>query len=363
MTFDTISPAVAHRPSVAFPPHRMTLDEMVGLAGEHFGSSRDFRRIERMIRNTQIAERRFVLPRESLGSQGGLAERSERYFEHALAMARDVSTRALETAQLSASEVDLVITISSTGFIMPSLDAYLINEIGLRPDVKRMPIAQLGCSGGASAIVKALDHTLAYPSSRILIIAVEVSSACFFPEWKDVTSAVCASIFGDGAAACVVTGREATAAPGLALRRAITHTVPNSEHFIRYRITDRGYHLTLDKGVMHSIPVVAPVLDEMLRGDGSSGAEIDFLLAHTGGKRILDSLVRALGCPEELATNSRASLREVGNTASVSVLDVMQRAFDNERPRLHGDENRGLLVAFGPGFTMDACTVAWEAAA
>jgi phloroglucinol synthase len=352
--------SIAHEPAVEFPEHVMTLDGMIEMAGEHYSSSPAFDRIVQMIGNTEIENRRFALEPKELGRQSGLAERTELYMDHAMRFAERVALQALENAELRAKDIDLVVSVSCTGFVMPSLDAYLINKLGLRNDVKRMPIAQLGCSGGVSALLKAHDYCLAYPDARILIVAVEMSSLCYFPEHTDLTSAVCASIFGDGAGACVVTGSKVGSESGLKLRRSFTYTMPDSEHYIRYKITDGGYHLTLDKGVMHSIPKVAPMIESFLNAEDSSGPDLDFVLAHTGGKRILNLLVEHLGCKDHLVKNSRDSLNDVGNTASVSIMDVMHRAYHNERPALADRDNRGVVVAFGPGFTMDVVSAQWS---
>lgn len=358
MTLPMNHEAHVHRPAVTFPSHAMSTADMLDMADRVYGASPQIRAIKLMIGNTQIAERRFAVPPDAVGARAGLAERAELYLEHALPMACDVSLRALAQAGLQASDVDLVILASCTSFIMPSLDAYLVNRLGLRRTVRRMPLAQLGCVGGASALLKALDHCRAYPSARVLIVCVELSSLCFFPEHQDLSSAVCASIFGDGAAACVVTGPARASRPGLTLRAPLTYTEPDSEHYIRYAITDRGYHLTLDREVMHVVPRVAPLLRALLAEDDVPPGALEFVLAHTGGRRILDLLGESLGVDDALLAHSRASLREVGNTASVSVLDVIRRAY--EARRVDGEEQRGLLVAFGPGFTMDAATARWR---
>ena len=190
----------------------------------------------------------------------------------------------------------------------------------------------------------------------MLIVAVELSSLCFFPEQRDLSSAVCSGIFGDGAAACVVSGA-ALAAPGLGLGEGLSHTVARSEHFIRYSILDGGYHLTLDRQVMHTVPRLAPVLEGLLQRQAC--AQPAFVVAHTGGRRILDALGASLGLAPELLGPSRASLREFGNTASVSVFDVLARARAPANPGDSSSADTGLVVAFGPGFTMVALAARW----
>ncbi|PRP92855.1 Alpha-pyrone synthesis polyketide synthase-like Pks11 [Enhygromyxa salina] len=344
------------RPVVAYPEHRLSLAGMLTLARELYGHARHFRAIERMISNTQIAERRFALPLEQIGKQAGLAERTRLYMEHARPLARGVIEDALNEAALMPADIDLIITSSCTSFVMPSLDAYLINDLGFPPTTRRLPIAQLGCVAGVSALLMANDYCRAYPEARVLVVAVELSSLCFFPEHDDLTSAVCASIFGDGAMACVVSGA-AHDGSGLRLGEGMSYTMPDSEHYIRYEVGDGGFHLTLDRGVMHSIPKIAPTIQDFVRSRGVEA--LDFVVAHTGGRRILDGIVSSLGIDERLVGQSRASLREVGNTASVSVFDVLRRAFDNERPELVERPNHGIVVAFGPGFTMALLEATW----
>lgn len=354
--------STVHRPAVCFPDHVVGLDDMQRLARSHYGAAPHFERIQAMIANTEIETRRFVVPLDRLEVEAGLARRADLYLEHALPMATRVSLDALGLAGVEARDVDAIIMVSCTSFIMPSLDAYLINRIGLPRTIMRMPIAQLGCAAGASALIKANDYCRAYPDARVLIVCVELSSLCFFPEHQDLTSAVCASIFGDGAAACVVTGRAAGSPGSLQLCAGLTYTEPHSEHFIRYAITDAGYHLTLDRRVMHAITPVVPLVEAILHRDLEVGPhELDFVIAHTGGRRILDGLVEGLRLDPSLVEPSRASLREVGNTASVSIIDVIRRTYERGAPCGRGGAPaNGLLVAFGPGFTMDALTARWS---
>ncbi|NVB39690.1 type III polyketide synthase [Pseudenhygromyxa sp. WMMC2535] len=344
-------------PALAYPPHRMDLAGMLDMAREHYGETPQFRVIERMITNTEIAERRFVVPANELGKQSGLAERTASYMAHARPLARTVAEAALANAGLEPRDIDMIIVASCTSFVMPSLDAYLIDDLGLRPTTRRMPLAQLGCVAGASALAKANDHCRAYPDARVLVVAVELSSLCFFSEHKDLTSAVCASIFGDGAAACIVSGSAHDGAGCLRLGASLSYTLPSSDHYIRYLVTDAGYHLTLDREVMHSVPKLAPLLRQFLTDEGVD--RLDFVLAHTGGRRIIDGVVLSLEIDERLVDHSRASLREHGNTASVSVFDVVRRAYAREALDLAGRPNDGLVLAFGPGFTMEAVHASW----
>jgi type III polyketide synthase len=348
--------ATVSRPAVAYPEHRMSLVDMQAIAEHHYGSLRSFRAIERMIDNTEIAQRRFVLPLEALGTQAGLADRAALYMQHARPLAQRVASEAIGDAGLVPEDIDLIITTSCTSFSMPALDAYLIDDLGLRPTIQRIPLAQLGCVAGVSALRIANDHCRAYPSARALIVAVELSSLCFFPEHADLSSAVCASIFGDGAAACVVSGVEHPSGSQLRLAAGMSYTQPGSQHYIRYDVTDAGYHLRLDREVMHAVPRLAPVIDEFLRSAGVR--ELDFVVAHTGGRRILDSLVAALRLDARLVEHSRASLREFGNTASVSVLDVLRRTCIAEP--LERRTRDGIIIAFGPGFTMELLHARWN---
>jgi type III polyketide synthase len=349
--------ALVHRPALAFPNHVMSNLDMLALADREYGGSPHIEQIRTMIRNTEIDERRFAVAPGSLERGAGLAARANLYVEHALPLASEVSREALALAELEVGDIDTIIFASSTSFVMPSLDAYLINRLGLRSTIKRMPLAQLGCAAGVSALLKASDHCRAFPRARVLIVCVELSSLCFHPEFQDLSSAVCASIFGDGAAACVVTGAECGPTRGLRLRSNLTYTEPDSEHYIRYAITDRGYHLTLDRAVMHVVPRIMPLVEDLLAKDGVRIDDLDFVLAHTGGRRILDLLGRGLGVDPALLEPSRASLRERGNTASVSILDVIARAYAREGSAEGTRE--GMMVAFGPGFTMDAAVARW----
>ena len=350
---------VVPRPALAYPEHRISLAQMLDMAERIYGGEPHFPLIRRMIANTKIEQRRLAIELDALDEPRGLARRNEQYMELALPLAREVATQALAEAGLEARDIDLVITTSCTGFVMPSLDAYLMTELGFSPHVRRMPLAQLGCVAGASALVKAHDHCRAYPDARVLIVAVELSSLCFFPERKDLSSGVCASIFGDGAAACIVSGADHRSR-GLGLDAGLTYTAPGSEHYIRYDILDQGYHLTLDRAVMHAVPKLAPMIREFLAAgsEDPESAAIDFVVAHTGGRRIIDGLGSSLALEPEVLDDSRASLREFGNTASVSIFDVLDRAHSRQAELEHTD-NLGLVIAFGPGFSMELLRARW----
>lgn len=343
------------RPALAYPEHSLSLDDMLRMAARLYGTQPNYATIERMIRNTRIETRHFALPieqLEQLGPDVGLARRTALYRQHATELAERAARAALDHAAVAAHDIDAIITTSCTGFIMPSLDVQLLGRLGLRPTVTRRPIAQLGCVAGVSALAAANDHCRAHAGARVLIVAVELSSLCFHNDAQQLSAAVCAGIFGDGAAACVVAGRDA---PGFDLRLHdhLSYTLPDSDHYIRFHVSDGGYQLALDAAVMRTVPQLAPIIRRFI--DERHAEPLAFVLAHTGGPRILDGLGRSLALDDALLEPSRASLREAGNTASVSVFDVIARSYDQDR--VQGRDGaaleRGIVIAFGPGFTME----------
>lgn len=223
------------------------------------------------------------------------------------------------------------------------MDAHLIHHLGLRPTVRRLPMAQMGCAGGAYALTMAADDLAAHPGERVLIVCAELCSLSYQPH--DTTAA----------AACVV---HDAGGPGLRLvGPPLNYLLPNTLTDIVYWLNKTGLHFETLPAIIGFVPRVAPELLKWLKQTAADGPVLpDWIVSHTGGPRIMDQLGEALGLLEENFVHSRASLRELGNVASVVVLDVLARTYNN--PPAHG--SAGLVIAFGPGFTTVASRAQWH---
>src|SRR6516164_5666063 len=211
------------------------------------------RRVEAMmaiVDNAQVHQRHSIFPIDYTIEPRALAQTNNEYIEHAVKLGREAAEKCLCRAGLRANEIDLIITVSCTGFMIPSLDAHLINLMGFRANVRRMPFTELGCAAGAMALGRAADYLKAHPGGNVLIIAVELPSLTF--QRKDISQAnlISSILFGDGAAAVVVSGRDVR---GPKILVSETYTFPDSLGAMGFDLRDTGFHIILDKDVPEMI--------------------------------------------------------------------------------------------------------------
>ena len=235
----------------------------------------------------------------------------------------------------------MVISVSCTGYMVPSLDVQLVRELGMRPDIIRLPITELGCSGGSAAIAAAHRHLAAYPGDRVLVVAVEICSLSFRPEDRSLDNLTASLVFGDGAAATVMSGDRAD---GLHLVHAASRLVPNSSAVLGFDLRDSGFHIVLDRRVplLVEASLAAAVADFRAARRIDS---LDFYAVHAGGPRIFDAVQSALRLSDGALAVSRRVFKEVGNLSSASILFSLAAL-----PETAGD---GLAIAFGPGVTIE----------
>lgn len=345
--------AVLCKPAIAVPDHIITLEETLELARRmhHDHPQRDL--ALRLIENTGVLKRHVVQPIEEVLRHPGVDARSAVYQKESKARVPAVVIQALEHAELGPQDIDLIIYVSCTGFMMPSLTAWLINTLGFRPQTRQIPIAQLGCAAGGAAINRAHDFCKAYPDANALVVACEFCSLCYQPTDLGVGQLLSDGLFGDGIAAAVVRGNGGT---GIRLEHNGSYLIPNTEDWISYAVRSTGFHFQLDKRVPGTMEPLTPALRAVAEEHDWDARKLDFYIIHAGGPRILDDLSRFLGVPPEAFRFSRATLTEYGNIASAVVLDALARLFD-EASAL--DSHKGLLAGFGPGITAEMCLGTW----
>ncbi|MGW9280900.1 type III polyketide synthase [Streptomyces diastaticus] len=345
--------AVLCRPAVAVPPHVITMEETLDLARSTHADHDQLGLVLRLIRNTGVATRHLVQPIEETLAHPGFEARNKVYEREAKARVPQVVHRALAEAELTAQDIDLIVYVSCTGFMMPSMTAWMINSLGFRSDTRQLPIAQLGCAAGGAAVNRAHDFTAAYPGSNVLIVACEFCSLLYQPTDLGVGSLLSNGLFGDAVAAVIVRGEGGT---GLRLERNGSHLVPDTEAWISYAVRETGFHFQLDKRVPGTMSMLAPALTALSAQHEWNVGELDFYIIHAGGPRILDDLCTHLELPPEMFAQSRETLTERGNIASCVVLDALDRYFATGRAT---EGARGMLAGFGPGITAEISLGTW----
>jgi alkylresorcinol/alkylpyrone synthase len=306
-------------------------------------------------------ERRYsVEPVEQLGQTRSLSAIQEIYREHALALGRKVSAEALARAGATGADIDLVISVSCTGIMIPSLDAHLVDDLGLRSDVRRLPITELGCAGGAAALARAHDFLVGFPNARVLVVAVELPSLSM--QRRDISPAnlVSTALFGDGAAAAVLDGaaRPPAAQGGIAVLDTLSHIFPRSTYALGFDLQDDGFHSVLSKDVPGLLKTEMRRLVTALAARRGIGREaLSCFVLHPGGRKILAFVEEELALTREDTSPSWEVLRGYGNQSSASVLFVLHEWREKRKPEPGA---HGVVAAFGPGLTTEMLLVRWS---
>jgi alkylresorcinol/alkylpyrone synthase len=349
----------------AFPAHRYPQDDLASAYAAIAGGLRPSQRIllERLYANAEVATRHTVLPVEEYAGLAapGAALANDRYIEEATALGERALRSALASAGLESAAVDLLIVTSVTGVAVPSLDVRLIPRLGLRPDIKRLPIFGLGCVAGAAGLARLHDYLLAWPGHVAALLAVELCSLTV-PRAKVTTADLVASaLFGDGAAAVVAVGEEAAARPpARRLPRVIatrSEVYPDSTDTLGWRLGADGFRIVLTAEL-------AEVVERRLNGSvtaflGEHGLTVDDIgswICHPGGPKVLDAAQRALKLPDSALATSRRSLSEAGNMSSVSVLHILELTAGQDEP---APGSFGLMIGLGPGVSAELLLLRW----
>ncbi|MFF0479613.1 type III polyketide synthase [Streptomyces sp. NPDC004284] len=342
------------KPSVDVPEYVITMEETLKFAEETHRGKPQLPLALRLIRNTGVQKRHIVQPIEKTLRHPGLEQRNKTFEAEAKKRCPKVIEEALANAQLTARDIDAIIFVSCTGFMMPSMTAWLINHMGFRTDTRQIPIAQLGCAAGGAAINRAHDFCTAYPHGNVLIVSCELCSLCYQPDDDNIGSLLSDGLFGDAVAAAVVRGHGGT---GIALERNASYLIPHTEDWISYAVRPTGFHFQLDRRVPGTMEPLAPVLRDLAAGHGWDIAGLDYYIIHAGGPRILADLSTFLGVDLHMFRHSSATLTQYGNIASAVVLDALRRLFE-ENTLTPGAT--GIIAGFGPGITAEMAVGTWR---
>jgi alkylresorcinol/alkylpyrone synthase len=310
-----------------------------------------------MRRTIGVDGRHFALPLGDYVTKRSFAARNDAWIEEALRIAERATREALERAGLEPKDVDHVFFVTVTGIATPSIDARLVNRLGLRADVKRTPIFGLGCVAGAAGTARASDYLRAFPNEVALLVAVELCTLTFQLDDFSTANVLASGLFGDGGAAVVLTGGARTEARGPRVMATRSIFYPDTEDVMGWKVVDSGFKLFLT----NAVPKIARDrmrgdVDAFLAEQGLARKDIAHWVAHTGGPRILEAFEQSLELGPGALAASWSSLRRFGNLSSASVLFVMEDFLSRgiARPGDHG-----LLFAMGPGFCSELVLLRW----
>jgi alkylresorcinol/alkylpyrone synthase len=320
-----------------------------------------------VIENTEIEQRSCVFPVDYLIEPRPLSQITREFQEHAVGLARRAAEECLERAGLAPAEIDLLITVSCTGVLLPSIGAHLVNQMGFRPDVRRMPITELGCAGGAAALGRAWDYLRGVKEGNVLVIAVELPTLTFQSRDLSTANLISAMLFGDGAAAVALTRRvgpeescsEKGEGPALCPRiiDVQSHLFPNSLDALGFDLKETGFHIVLSKDMPQLVKEeIGGLVDGLISRHGLLREDISAYILHPGGQKLLAYIEEELGISRTQTQPSWDVLKKYGNQSSASVLFVLHEWITKVRMS-PGDY--GFLAAFGPGFSTDMALLQW----
>jgi alkylresorcinol/alkylpyrone synthase len=339
------------------PPHRYEQHEITeALAGMAAGAGGGRGVVERVHAAAGVRTRRLALPLERYARLKDFGEANDRFIEVAQDLGAQAVRGALAEAGVGPREVDLVISTSVTGIAAPSIDARLAGRLGLRPDVKRLPLFGLGCAGGAAGLARLHDHLEPRPRGVAVLLSVELCSLTLQRGDASTANAVAGALFGDGAAAVVAVGRErAAAGPEIVATRSRLY--PDTERLLGWDIGADGFRIVLGGDLPDLVHGrLGPEVEDFLAGHDLKPRDVAGWICHPGGPKVLEALREALDLPARALEPAWRSLAEVGNLSSASVLHILRDVLAGERP-LPGTP--GLVLAMGPGFCSELVLLRW----
>ena len=315
---------------------------------------RFIRKVKKIFEGANVDKRYSIMHPEEVFSLTSFEDRNAIYSREMIILGEQVLQKALKQTCWKPEELDYIITVSCTGIMIPSLDAYLINRLNLRQDIVRLPVTEMGCVGGVSGLIYAKNFLKANPNKKAAVIAVESPSATFQLDDFSMANIVSAAIFGDGAACVLLSSYEDEVGPTI-VDEAMYHFY-DKENMMGFELTNKGLKMVLDIEVPETIGEHFPaIIYPFLKRNQLSIADIDHLIFHPGGKKIVhlvEDLFHDLG---KNINETKEILRLYGNMSSATVLYVLEEIM-NKSP-LQGE--KGLMLSFGPGFTAQRILIEW----
>ncbi|GAA3738397.1 type III polyketide synthase [Streptomyces tremellae] len=316
----------------------------------------DRRLLDRLHTSAGVAGRAMAMPLERYADPGDFGDTNDVFIETAVPLGEEAVAGALDAAGLSPRDVDLLMFTSVTGIAAPSVDARLVGRLGLRPDVKRLPVFGLGCVAGAAGLARLHDHLLGRPDDVAVLLSVELCSLTFQPDDASPANLVASGLFGDGAAAAVLCGAR-RGAGGPAVVETRSHLYPDTGHVMGWDITGSGFRVLLDPGVPDVVRKnLAADVDGFLTDHGLTRDDITAWVCHPGGPKVLKAVEESLDLPAGALDVTWRSLGSIGNLSSSSVLHVLRDTLAERRPPAG---TAGLLLAMGPGFCAELVLLRW----
>ena len=315
---------------------------------------RFIRKVKKIFEGAAVDKRYSIMDPLEVFTATSFEDKNDIYVREVIDLGEKVLKKALEKAQWKPEDLDYIITVSCTGIMIPSLDAYLINKLKLRQDIIRLPVTEMGCAAGISGIIYARNFLQANPGKRAAVIAVESPTATFQLDDFSMANIVSAAIFGDGAACALLSSLETD--HGASIIDDNMYHFYDNEHMMGFKLTNSGLQMILDIEVPNTIASHFPnIIHPFLAKNNLDITAIDHLIFHPGGKKIVQTVEDLFSGLGKNIDATKDVLRLYGNMSSATVLYVLERIMESN-PKAG---EKGLMLSFGPGFSAQTILLAF----
>ena len=312
------------------------------------------RKVIKLFEGAGVDKRYSIMDAEEVFLNTSFEEKNDIYSREVIELGEQALLKSLKKANLQPTDIDYIITVSCTGIMIPSLDAYLINRLKMRQDIVRLPVTEMGCAAGVSGIIYAKNFLKANPNKRAVVIAVESPTVTFQLDDYSMANIVSAAIFGDGAASVILSSYEQEEGPEI-IDEAMYHFY-DAETMMGFKLVNTGLQMILDKAVPETISNHFPeIVHPFLERNQMHIDHVDHLIFHPGGKKIVQTVEELFGSLGKNIHDTKEVLKLYGNMSSATVLYVLERFMDKQLPK--GDV--GLMLSFGPGFSAQRILLKW----
>ena len=342
--------------AIELPEYTKPTEEIVRDMENHLEDQdeRFKKKVLRIFKYAQVDRRYSILSAEDVLANRSFEEKNNFYITKAIELSTKVVQKALAKAKLAPTDIDYIISVSCTGFMIPSVDAHIINALKMRQDIVRLPVTEMGCAAGISALIYANEFLKANPGKKAAIIAFESPMSTFQVNDFSMANMVSAALFGDGAA-CVILGDSPELLPAI-VDTNMYHFFDET-HMMGFDLTNSGLKMVLDPSVPEKIKahfehILFPFLDR----NGLSIEQIQHLIFHPGGKKIIQMVESLFGALGKNLDETKKVLREYGNMSSATVLYVLDQFLQR---RTEAGDN-GIMLSFGPGFSAQSVLLNWR---
>ncbi|KOY51665.1 type III polyketide synthase [Polaribacter dokdonensis] len=312
------------------------------------------RKVIKLFEGAAVDKRYSIMAPEEVFTATSFEEKNNIYKREVTQLAEKSLQKSLDKANLKATDIDYIITVSCTGIMIPSVDAYLINSLGMKQDIVRLPVTEMGCAAGVSGIIYAKNFLKSNPNKRAAVVAVEAPTATFQLEDYSMTNIVSAAIFGDGASAVILSSYQEDKGPEI-VDEAMYHFY-DATHMMGFNLVNSGLQMILDKEVPQKIADHFPkIIHPFLEKNNLTIEDVNHLIFHPGGKKIVQTVEELFGVLGKNIDDTKEVLRLYGNMSSATVLYVLERFMDRNPKK----GERGIMLSFGPGFSAQRILLEW----